>query len=105
VSSQPNWGTSDRSEELPGDWPRLRAETLKHDNHRCVWPGRWSDRQCGALATDVDHINDPHDHSWKNRQSLCVWHHQKKTQQESAAARRKQLAKLKHPVPRHPGLR
>jgi 5-methylcytosine-specific restriction protein A len=105
MSSQSNWNSSDRASELPADWPRRRAETLRADNHRCVWPGRWSDRQCGMPANEVDHIKPGGDHSWRNLQSLCPSHHQRKTQQESAAARRKQLAKLKHPEPRHPGLR
>jgi hypothetical protein len=35
---------------------------------------------------------------------LCAWHHRKKTEQESAEARRKILAKGKMPVRKHPGL-
>ena len=109
MSSKSNWATSDRLSELPPDWHKLRAETLEYDGYQCVWPGRWAAYrgvpQCGSPATDVDHVGDPFDHSAANRQSLCRGHHTIKTQKESAAARRRQLAKLRHPVPKHPGLK
>lgn len=100
------WERSDRREELPTNWDRLRQETLEADGHRCVWPGRWSPQQCGQPATDVDHIHDPLDHRAHNRQSLCHRHHEAKTKREAAKALREMAAKLKYPVPaKHPGLR
>jgi 5-methylcytosine-specific restriction endonuclease McrA len=42
----------------------------------------------GALSTEVDHIDDPHDHGEKNLQGICSPCHKDKTQREAADARR-----------------
>ena len=95
------WSSSDRREELPSNWDKLRQEALDRDGRRCRWSG------CGQPATDVDHVRRGNDHRLQNLQSLCAWHHQIKTNQESAAERREQRAKLSFPnqYPKHPGLR
>lgn len=107
------WDSSGRRAELPPDWDSLRNQALERDRFLCVWPGRWAPttRQCKQPATDVDHVRRPvdglDDHSLSNLQSLCSRHHQWKTNQESAAARREVQAKLQHPdpYPKHPGMK
>jgi hypothetical protein len=113
-----NWDSSERRD--PPGWDRMRRETLESDHHRCVWPGRWAKArgiaQCGAPATDVDHVRrgeaaGPDPHRAGNRQSLCRYHHDIKTQREAAEERARQRAKLSSPdrpdAPgrKHPGLR
>lgn len=98
-------GSSKRRLELPPNWyTEIRPRILKRDGYVCQQ--RRSDRPgiCGQPANQVDHINDPHDHSDDNLQSLCAWHHRKKTEGESAEARRRIAAKGKMPVRKHPGL-
>lgn len=100
------WSSSHRRAELPADWATvLRPRTLARDGYRCVALMRDGSR-CPATATDVDHIGDRHDHSDNNLQSLCRWHHGRKTAAESAAARRAKRRPLRRrPEERHPGLR
>ncbi|MFC5992937.1 HNH endonuclease signature motif containing protein [Pseudonocardia hispaniensis] len=64
-------------------WRRLRAAHLATEP-LC--------RVCGALGTDVDHIEplsiDPtRRYDPTNLQTLCATHHDEKTRRESAAAR------------------
>lgn len=97
------WETSNRRQELPPNWySGIRPRILERDGHRCQW--RRTRGICGSPANQVDHIGDRHDHSDDNLQALCAWHHRKKTEQESADARRKIAAKGRLPVERHPGL-
>lgn len=99
-------GSSTRKQELPPDWEAIRQRVGDRDGWRCRWPRR--DRPagiCGSPANQCDHWKDRNDHSDDALWMLCEWHHRKKTEGESAEARRKQLAKGKYPVERHPGLR
>lgn len=78
-----NYGASSaRVVPLPRGWKRLRELVLGRDNHRCV--------MCGAVATHVDHIKPAHlggTDELDNLQSLCEYHHFRKTAQEARAAR------------------
>lgn len=96
-------GSSKRRLELPPGWDAMRRETLERDGYRCQQK-RSRGGICGQPANQVDHIVPGNDHSPENRQSLCGWHHRKKTEQESAEARRKIAAKGRMPVGKHPGL-
>nr|WSZ97260.1 HNH endonuclease [Streptomyces sp. NBC_00857] len=99
------WSTSKRRAELPADWATVRRpRVLARDGYRCVARMRGGSR-CLATATDVDHIGDRRDHTDNNLQSLCRWHHKRKTAAESAAARRTKRRPLRRrPAERHPGL-
>ena len=61
-------------------WRRLRSIRLDN-NPRCQWPG------CGRPAAQVDHIVPVAEapelaYDYDNTQSLCVKHHQEKTNQD-----------------------
>ena len=90
------WASSTRRTRLPRNWATLRYHTLKRDSWRCV--------QCGALATDVDHIIPNDDHAISNLQSLCAPHHREKTQREAQAAGAARRARGRLPTEPHPGM-
>lgn len=100
------WVDSGRKAELPKDWARRRSKVLRRDGWQCK--ARLTDGgRCPEKATDVDHIRRGNNHHEKNLQSLCGWHHAKKSAAEGAAARIedfKRRAKISH-LPRedHPG--
>lgn len=74
------WAGSTRRSQLPGDWDRRRRAVLDRDPI-C--------RVCGnALATEVDHVDDPHNHEYDHLQGICEPCHKAKTQAEAAQARR-----------------
>ncbi|PPG39455.1 HNH endonuclease [Pseudoclavibacter sp. RFBA6] len=96
------WHTSTRRDELPADWQSRRVRVLRRDGYRC----RAADSTgavCGAPANQVDHIERGSDHSHDNLQSLCRWHHARKSSAEGAAARRPRLTQARA-AERHPGL-
>lgn len=96
-----NWASSNRRGRLPANWPRIRKQVLTRDRHQCQ--ARNEDgTPCSLPATDVDHIQPGDDHSLTNLQSLCAWHHKRKTAAEAAAAR-PQYAPRKRPAEKHPG--
>lgn len=105
---QGHWkdATSRRSSPRPNGWKRLRAEVLARDQHRCVWTDQGA--RCPRVATDVDHIGDPADHSPGNLRALCGPHHRARTGQQAgqAAGRatRARIAARNRPADRHPGL-
>ena len=88
------WSSSRRRERFNPDWPKVRAFVLRRDGNRCQWPVKddfGNVRLCGAPANEVDHkrrdgVRD--DDSLDNLWALCRWHHQRKTEGESAESRR-----------------
>lgn len=94
------WDTSNRRAELPAGWERIRARILARDRHRCTWIE--DGQRCEARATDVDHIEDKHDHADTNLRSLCRPHHNRHTQTQATAARAR-YPRLRPPTP-HPGV-
>lgn len=100
-----------RKDRLPVDWPQIRARVLERDGHRCtatMKSGPNAGGRCWDKATDVDHIMENDDDSDENLQSLCSWHHNRKTSKyggQRAAEQRKEKEKLlKRPPTKHPGL-
>src|SRR5699024_11955454 len=49
-----NWWKSNRRQELPPDWSRIRARVLKRCGYRCEFRSE-SGVRCWGTATDVDH--------------------------------------------------
>lgn len=84
------WGSkSGRLRSLPRGWHRIRRVVLERDGFRCCWVRGDTGLMCGAFATDVDHIGDDSDHSLGNLQSLCRFHHARKTSCETASKSRR----------------
>lgn len=96
------WEGSDRKQRLPDNWPALRAERLRLDDHRCTWKLK-SGARCPRPATEVDHRVPGDDHRMANLRSLCPHHHGLKSGQEGNQARRAARDKGKRPPERHPG--
>lgn len=62
---------------------------------------------CLGKATDVDHIIAGDNHSLNNLQSLCGFHHAKKSGREGAAAmraKRRRINQSFRQTETHPGL-
>ena len=102
------WIGSARRDRLPANWAALRRQRLELDGFRCqrLLP---SGVICGALATDVDHIQAmTDDHSLDALRSLCGPHHRAKSGTEGGHAsgqQAKRRAALKYREPeRHPGI-
>jgi 5-methylcytosine-specific restriction endonuclease McrA len=96
-----NWHTSNRRSRLPKNWPQLRTQALTRDCYKCRAVNE-DGTPCIEAATDVDHIEPGDNHALENLQSLCAWHHKRKTANEAAAAR-PQYAPRKRPAEKHPG--
>ena len=95
------WESSDRRARLPANWSDLVKQVWKRDGGQCTWKLP-SGKRCPRKGADVDHRKNNDDHSLSNLQLLCRAHHDKKTQREAWAGRRR-----KKPAPRreerHPG--
>lgn len=94
---------TNRSEELPDDWPAIRKEVLDRDDGRCVWELP-SGARCPNEATDVDHIGSKRVHEKWNLRSLCSGHHDKRTALQGAqeAARRRSVPPRRRKSQEHP---
>lgn len=80
------WQGSNRSEELPADWPARRREVMERDGGRCVMELP-SGARCPNAAVDVDHVGSKWDHSLSNLRALCEPHHDKRTAGQGNDAR------------------
>lgn len=100
-------GSSKRRLELPHNWYTEIVPTVKRrDGNVCQWPRpSRAGGICGQPGRDVDHKTDRNSHRLEDLWLLCRWHHRKKTEAESAEARRAILDKTRHPVEKNPGLR
>ncbi|MFI0940908.1 HNH endonuclease [Streptomyces sp. NPDC021020] len=76
------WENSNRESRLPANWHKLRARVKRRDGGLC--------KSCGRPGTQVDHIIRGDNHALENLQLLCEPCHTRKTQAESAEARRAQ---------------
>jgi len=79
------------------------VRVLRRDSYRC----QARDSQnilCGDPANQVDHIEPGDDHSLENLQSLCRWHHARKSSPEGHAVRKPRLSRVREPEA-HPGMR
>ena len=99
------WDTSTRKSTLPRDWAHRRLRVLQRQLYMCRWILS-TNTTCDAYATDVDHII-PHSQGGSddesNLQSLCRFHHLKKSSAEGAAARKPRPSR-KRVAETHPGV-
>lgn len=99
------WTNSTRRDRLPSDWRILRTRILQRDKYKCQ-ALMIDSRICGDLATDVDHVRAGDEHGEWNLQSLCTWHHARKSGREgnaAAAAKRKERDSRFQRGESHPG--
>lgn len=82
------WESSDRRQRLPPDWQARVNAVWARDSGICRWRLP-SGKRCPRKGRDVDHVINNDDHSLPNLRLLCGHHHDKKTQWESLAGRRK----------------
>lgn len=98
------WAGSNRRQSLPENWPEIRQRILARDGRRCQAVLESTGWLCGQPGNQVDHINrfgsqtDPN-----NLQTLCAWHHARKSAAEGNQARAPRPTD-KRPKKRHPGL-
>lgn len=98
------WASSHRRHTLPPNWPAIRRRILARDHHTCRLRGP----RCTGRATDVDHIDDEHDHRDDNLRAACGPCHRHRSARQGAAAstraRRTRAATRNRPTEPHPGL-
>lgn len=105
MPSPSNWGQGSSYRTGAGHAKR-KAIVLERDKHQCQlrYPG------CTGKGTEADHIVNVASggtETVENMQAACPSCHTKKTQQESAVARRANQSKRRHPglYNQHPGLK
>lgn len=81
------WSQSQRRSELPDDWREIRQRILERDGYQCTFPDDTGER-CTAVATDVHHTGDKHDHRDEHLASACSPHHKRQTGKDGRAAQR-----------------
>lgn len=90
------WAGSTRRSELPANWTQIRGAALRRDPAcTLAYPG-----VCTGRSTEVDHIDDKHDHRPANLRGVCHECHAKRTQEQARAAARPN----RRPPEPHPGL-
>ena len=92
------WSTSNRRDQLPPGWGKIRARILQRDGHQCTHTRYDTGARCSEVATEVDHIVPGNDHSDTNLRALCRYHHGQKSSREGAAGR----ARVYRPSRRRP---
>lgn len=97
------WDDHKRRNELPKNWPHIRMLALRRDGFACRWVMSDDVSRCGAKATHVDHIIRGEDHSQANLQSLCEYHHNRKSAREGVEARKPRPSRRREREA-HPGL-
>ena len=87
----------------------IREAALKRDGYQCTATMRDGTRCTETTHLEADEINGftpGHILTTNEIQTLCHWHHNKKTQGEAAAARALLPKRTnQHPPEGHPGLR
>lgn len=93
------WSTSDRKQELPADWAKIRLRIGARDRWSCQFIEAGS--KCGDRANQCDHIEPGGPHEDWNLRMLCEYHHARKSSGEGGRARAAAIAamKLKHQRP------
>ena len=101
------WDSSSRRrKELPPDWEKVRKRVLRRDNFVCQHEDVNTGDICGEYASEVDHIRRGNNHDESNLQSLCTYHHRRKSSAEGAEAVAKKRVEIENRFRRsepHPG--
>lgn len=102
-----SWTTTGRN--LPRDWAARRSQVLAEESDcQLAYPDEWTTRhgvrRCTRVSTEVDHINDPLDHSRPNLRGVCASCHARRTQAQAAAAQQGVAGRARYPTTRAPGL-
>jgi 5-methylcytosine-specific restriction protein A len=85
------WAGSNRRDELPSDWKKIRGRILARDGYQCTHVRYDTGRRCTeTLNLEVDHIGDKDDHDPANLRVLCRYHHGQRTARQGAEGRRRQ---------------
>lgn len=95
----PNWEGSQRREQLPHNWRKLRMVVAQRAGWRCQNYVEGS--RCERQGSHCDHIRPGNDHGLDNLRWLCPPCHLRKSGQEGAAGR----PPLRRAPETHPGLR
>lgn len=99
------WAGSKRKSTLPADWQETRKRILRRDGFVCQHVRADTERICAKPARDVDHIV-PHaqggSEADSNLQSLCPWHHSRKSGREGGRASAR-AREGRRPTRQHPG--
>jgi 5-methylcytosine-specific restriction endonuclease McrA len=90
------WKTN-RANQLPTDWPKIRAVALNRANHTC-------NRCRSPHRLEVHHKGNPNNHSQTNLEVLCHTCHQKETHAQALQAKGHGPLRQR-PTPPHPGAR
>lgn len=98
------WETSDRNDDLPRDWWRIRKQVLERDEHRCRWVLP-SGARCPRKATEVDHMGERTDHRLIKLRAMCEHHHARLSSQQGHRERAKRKQGRVKRTEQHPGLR
>lgn len=102
-----SWDSSSRRrKELPPDWEKIRKRVLRRDASMCQHIDVNTGEICGEHASEVDHIRRGNNHSDSNLQSLCTYHHRRKSSAEGAEAvarKRERIENSFRRVESHPG--
>ncbi|MFF2495838.1 HNH endonuclease [Agromyces sp. NPDC058064] len=100
------WSNTPTRTSTPA-WKRLRAQVFKRDGNQCVARMADGSRCPETTNLECDHIVNVKQggtDELDNMQTLCKWHHQRKTSREANAAPRPRRT-TKRPPEAHPGLR
>lgn len=75
-----SWIGSSRKDTLPQNWGVIRKRVLLRDDYSCQALMVSTGQRCGASAGEVDHINRFGSQTdMANLQTLCSWHHSRKS--------------------------
>lgn len=85
--AESNWWKSNRRQELPADWAKIRERVRRRAGGRCEHRSP-SGYRCKARGTDADHALGRDIHDENALQWLCPTHHKRKTAEESREAKR-----------------
>jgi hypothetical protein len=66
------WQDSRRRAAIPSDWQRTRSRIFQRDSYRCACVE--SEQRCTHTASEIDHIDNPKDHSDQNLRAICSHH-------------------------------
>lgn len=95
--------TSRRTIPRPWGWKRTAAAVKTRDGHQCTVTLANGARCPVTTGLEVDHLDDPDDHTLDNLATKCKAHHASKTGRQARAVQLARAAAAQ-PTRQHPGL-